>query len=155
VEGVRVGPNTAQNEGHPHCAHPARLLATLLLECMHLRAALAQAGFELLSSSANEHGQVLRFGFFSFVDEHGQVLRFGFFSFVNEHGQVLRFGFFSVVNEHGQVLRFGFFSVVNEHGQVLRFGRRFGRRMAMRSTNQTAPPGNCSQPPRRCAMTTG
>ena len=29
---------------------------------MHLRAALAQAGFELLSSSANEHEQVLRFG---------------------------------------------------------------------------------------------
>ena len=39
-----------------------RLLATLLREFMHLRAALAQAGFELLSSSANEHGQVLRFG---------------------------------------------------------------------------------------------
>jgi hypothetical protein len=29
---------------------------------MHLRAALAQAGFVLLSSSANEQGQVLRFG---------------------------------------------------------------------------------------------
>ena len=39
-----------------------RLLATLLREFIHLRAALAQAGFELLSSSANEHGQVLRFG---------------------------------------------------------------------------------------------
>ena len=39
-----------------------RLLATLLREFIHLRAALAQAGFELLSSSANEHEQVLRFG---------------------------------------------------------------------------------------------
>ena len=39
-----------------------RLLATLLREFMHLRAALAQAGFELLSSSAKEHEQVLRFG---------------------------------------------------------------------------------------------
>ena len=41
---------------------PLRLLATLLREFMHLRAALAQAGFVLLSSSANEHGQVLRYG---------------------------------------------------------------------------------------------
>jgi hypothetical protein len=78
---------------------------------MHLRAALAQAGFELLSSSANEQ-------------------------------------------RRGQVLLYGFFSFVNEHGQVLRFGAALGAAWRC-STNQTAPPGNCSQPPRRCAMTTG
>jgi hypothetical protein len=101
---------------------------------MHLRAALAQAGFELLSSSANEHGRVLLYGFVSFVNEHGQLLRFG-----------RRFG------RHGDALDMAPGMESARHGA---FGAALGAAWRC-STNPTAPPGNCSRPPRRCAMTTG